>query len=151
MVTDLRHQSRRGLPREWVASKSAVHEDCDLVNMFLSLFDISTPLLGFPQDTALHVATGQGRIHEARSFSGPNVSLFQHDPLCLGPIMKVSYKQNCIVLLHLSSESDSVFRLTSCSFLSWCARCLNVRFASRFTDDEWAYLKENQSLGWRSL
>ena len=34
-VTDLSHQSR-ALPRDWVASKAAVHEDCDLVNMFLS-------------------------------------------------------------------------------------------------------------------
>ena len=34
--TDLSHQSRRVLPRDWVASKVAVHEDCDLVNMFLS-------------------------------------------------------------------------------------------------------------------
>ena len=37
--------------------------------------------------------------------------------------MKVSFQQICIVLLHLSSESDSVFRLTtglSCSF----SRCV---------------------------
>ena len=36
MVTELSHQSRRALPRDWVASKVALHEDCDLVNMFLS-------------------------------------------------------------------------------------------------------------------
>ena len=36
VVTDLSHQSRRVLPRDWVASKVADHEDCDLVNMFLS-------------------------------------------------------------------------------------------------------------------
>ena len=36
MVTDLSHQSRRALPRDWFASTVAVHEDCDLVNMFLS-------------------------------------------------------------------------------------------------------------------
>ena len=36
MVTDLSHQSRRALPRDWVSSKVAVHEDCNLVNMFLS-------------------------------------------------------------------------------------------------------------------
>ena len=31
MITDLNHQSRRALPRDRVASKIAVHEDCDLV------------------------------------------------------------------------------------------------------------------------
>ena len=36
VVTNLSHQSRRALPRDKVASKVAVHEDCDLVNMFLS-------------------------------------------------------------------------------------------------------------------
>ena len=36
VVTDLSHQSRRALSRDWVASKVAVHEDCGLVNMFLS-------------------------------------------------------------------------------------------------------------------
>ena len=79
MVTDLSHQSRRALPRDWVASKVAVHEDCDLVNM--SVFEISALLWAFPPHTALHVSTGQSRIHEAHSFSGPNVSLFQQDPI----------------------------------------------------------------------
>ena len=36
LVTNLSHQSRCALPRDWVASKVAVHGDCDLVNMFLS-------------------------------------------------------------------------------------------------------------------
>ena len=36
VVPNLGHQSRRALHRDWVASKVAVHEDCDLVNMFLS-------------------------------------------------------------------------------------------------------------------
>ena len=40
-------------------------------------------LWAFPPDTALHASTGQSRIHEARSFSGPDVSLFQQDPICL--------------------------------------------------------------------
>ena len=74
----------------------------------VSVFEISAPLWAFPPDIALHVSTGQSRIHEARSFSGPNVALFQLDPMCLGPSMKVSYKQICILLRHLSSESDSV-------------------------------------------
>ena len=111
MVTDLRHQSRRALPRDWVASKVAVHEDCDLVNMFLSSIS-QRCFRAFPPDNVLHVSTGQSRIHEARSSSGPNVSLFQPDLICLGPNMNVSYKQVCNVLLHLSSESDSVFLLT---------------------------------------
>ena len=98
VVTDLSHQSRRALPRDWVASKVAVHEDCDLVNMFLSSISQRCFVLShqIPRCT----------------FSGPNVSLFQQDPICLGPGMKVPCKQICIVLLHLSSESDSVFRLT---------------------------------------
>ena len=47
VVTDLSHQPRHALPRDWVASKVAVHEECDLVNMF-HVFDISALLLGFP-------------------------------------------------------------------------------------------------------
>ena len=54
----------------------------------------------------------KSRIHEARSFSGPNVSRFLQDPICLGPKMKVSDKQTCILSHLLSSESDSVFSLT---------------------------------------
>ena len=55
---------------------------------------------------------GQRRSHEASSFAGPDVSLFQQDPICLGPSMKISYKQICILSHHLFSESDPVFRLT---------------------------------------
>ena len=44
MVTNLSYQSRRAIPRDWVASKVAVHEDCDLVNMFRYL----SAALGFP-------------------------------------------------------------------------------------------------------
>ena len=104
VVTSLSHQSRRVFPRDWFASKVAVHEDCDLVNTFLSAL-----LWAFPPDTALHVSTGYRRIHEARSFSGLDVSAKSN---CRGPSTKFSHKQICIVLLHLSSESDSVFRLT---------------------------------------
>ena len=120
--------SRLGRP-----GKVAGHEDCDLVNLFLSS-KISVLLWAFPPATALHVSVKQNRIHEARSFSGPNVSLFQHDPIHLGPSMRVSCKQICIVLLHLSSESDFVFRLTQvcpvisvvvCSLL-WCSYCILI-------------------------
>ena len=111
MVTDLSHQSRRAIPRDWVASKVAVHEDCDLVNMFLS--SISQRCFGLShQISRCTFQRDRSRIHEAHSFSGPNVSLFQQDPICLGPSMKVSYRQICIVLRHLYSESDSVFRQT---------------------------------------
>ena len=98
----------------------------------VSVFDISALLWAFLPETALHVSKGPSRNHEARSFSGPNVSLFQQDPICVGPSMKVSCKQICIVLLHLSSESDSVFRptpvcpavsLVVCSLLQ-CLYCI---------------------------
>ena len=101
----------------------------------VSVFYISALLWAFLPDTALHVSTGQSRNHEARSYSGPKVSLFQQDPVCLGPSIKVSYKQICIVLLHLSSESDSVFRLTpvcpvvslvECSLLQ-CSCCILIQ------------------------
>ena len=46
------------------------------------------------------------------TFSGPNVSLFQPDLICLGPSMKVTCKQICIVLHLLSSESDFFCRPT---------------------------------------
>ena len=62
-------------------------------------------------DIALHVSTGQSRIREAHSFSGPNVRCFSKIQY-VGPSMKVSCKQICILLLHLSAEADSVFRLT---------------------------------------
>ena len=61
---------------------------------------------------SLSAALGFPSRYRAARFNGPNVSLFQQDSSCLGPGMKVSYKQICIVLLDLSSESDSVFRLT---------------------------------------
>ena len=57
VITDLGHQSRRALPRDWVASKVAVHEDCGLVN-----FDISALLWTFPPDIGLHGSTGQCRL-----------------------------------------------------------------------------------------
>ena len=95
--------------------------------------------LGFPhQIPAMHVSTGQSWIHEARSFSWPNVSLFLQDPICLGPSMKVSYKQICILSHPRSLESDSVFLLITFLSCSFPRGVLNfrVRIASRFTDDE---------------
>ena len=88
MDTDLSHQSRRALPRDWVASKVAVHEDCDLVNMFLS--SISQRCFGLSQQIPRYTFQ-RNRVEFtrlARSFSGPSVSLFQQVPICLGPSMK---------------------------------------------------------------
>ena len=45
-----------------------------------------SPDVSKPPDTALHVPTGQSRILEIRSVSGPNVSLFQ--PSVLGQVRK---------------------------------------------------------------
>ena len=127
MVTDLSHQSRRALPRDWVASKVAVHEDCDLVNMFLSSkfqrcieHSHQIPCCTFQKDKI--------------EFTRLHVSLFLQDPICLGLGMKVSYKQICIVLLHLSSKSDSFCRLTpTCLVVSlvvyslfWCSCCIPI-------------------------
>ena len=105
-------------PRDWVASKVAVHEDCDLVNMFLSSksqrrFGLSQP------DIALHVTMGQSRIHEAPSFSGPNVSRFLQDQIFLGP------KNESLTQADLYFVASSLFRIgvrlpsntiLSCSF-----------------------------------
>ena len=98
-------------PGDWLASKIAVHEDCDLVNKFLS--SKSQRRCGvFQPDIALHVSVGRSRIHEAGSFPGLTVSRFLQDPISLGPGVKVSHKQICTLLHLLHSESDSVFRLT---------------------------------------
>ena len=104
----------------------------------VSVFVISALLWAFPPGIALHVSTGQSRIREAHSFSGPNVSLFLQDPICLGPRMKASCKQICIVLHHLSSESDSVFILTPvCLLVSLVVSSLSWFSPSRLIEDEW--------------
>ena len=84
-----------GSPAKSLSTKTMILSTC------FCLRNLSAAL-GLPPDIALHVSTGRSRIPEARSFSGPNVSLFQQDPICLGPGVKISYKQICIVLLHLS-------------------------------------------------
>ena len=94
-----------GSPVKSLSSKTLTLSTCFcLRNLFAAL--------DFPPDNALHVSMGQSRIHQARSFCGPNVSLFQQNPICLGPDMKVSCKQICILLHPLYSKSDSIFRLT---------------------------------------
>ena len=75
VVTNLSHKSRRTLPRDRVASKIAVHEDCDLVNMFLS--SKSQRSVAFPNQISRCTFVEQNRIHDSRSFSGPNALQFQ--------------------------------------------------------------------------
>ena len=118
VVTDLSHQSRRALPRDWVASKVAVHEDCDLVNMFLSsisrrYFGLShqTPCCTFQRDT----------IEFARLTHslGQMFRCFSKIQSVLGQVMKVSMQAD------LYRVASSPFRIglrlpsnasLSCSF-----------------------------------
>ena len=89
----------------------------------VSVFEISALPWAFPPNIGLHVSTGRSRIHEAHSFTGPIVSLFLQDPTCLGPSMKVSY----ILLHHLYSTSDSVFRpVPVCFVVSLCGVVLTA-------------------------
>ena len=111
---------------DWVASKVAVHEDCDLVNMFLS----SQSQRRFGLSHQISRCTFQWNEIEFTRFT---LSLGQ---ICLGPSMKVSYKQICILLRHFHSESDSVFRSAPVclvvslvvSSLSSCSRCIQDSF-----------------------
>ena len=102
--------------------------------LILSPFVFKTvlhPWVSLP-DTVLCVSMEQSRILAVRSLSGPSVSLLQQDPICLGPSMKVSCMQICILL------RDSVFRLTPVCLLSrGVLTVFSVRVASRFFDDEW--------------
>ena len=70
VITSLSHQSRRTLPRDWVASV-AVHEDSDLVSMILS--SKSQRRFGFHNEIS-RCAFQWDKVEftKARSFSGPN-------------------------------------------------------------------------------
>ena len=102
-------------------AKSAVHGECDLVNVFSRLRHFSVALGLSPPDTALALfQRDKIEFTRLRSFSGPNVSLFQQDPICLGPDTKVSCKQICnrVCFIFLQNRTPS-FRLTqvlSCRF-----------------------------------
>ena len=65
-----------GSPAKSLSSKTVILSIC------FCLRNLSAALV-FPPDIALHFSMGQRRIHEARSFSGPNVSLFQQNPICM--------------------------------------------------------------------
>ena len=93
--------------------------------------------LGFP--TKYRAARFNGAKSNSRGsliLWAKGFAFFSQIQFCLVPGQKVSHKQICIVLLHLFSESDSVFRLTpTCLVVSLVG--FSVRVASRFTDDEW--------------
>ena len=117
MVTDLSHQSSRALTRDWVASKIAVHEDCDLVNMFLSsisqrCFGLShqIPRCMFQRDKVefTRLAHSLGRMF--RCFATLNLSWAKYE---------------CLTQTDLYRVASSVFRIglrlpsntsLSCSF-----------------------------------
>ena len=99
-----------GSPAKSLSTKNVILSTCFCLR-YLSA------ALGFP--TRYRAARFNGTKSNSR---GSHILwakwLFQQDPIYHGPSMKVSCKQICIVVLHLSSESDSVFRLTpvlSCS------------------------------------
>ena len=73
----------------------------DLVNMFLSS---KSAALGFPTRYRA-VSMGESGIHEARSSSGPNVSLFRPDLICLGP------KYESLMQADLYRVASSFFRI----------------------------------------
>ena len=94
-----------GSPAKSLSTKTVILSACSCLRN-------RSAALGFTTRNRAVRFNGQSRNHEARSFSGPNVSPFLQDPICLGPSLKVSYKQICILLHLLYSESDSVFRPT---------------------------------------
>ena len=91
--------SRLGPPSKSLSTKTTILSTCFCLQ-YLSA------ALGIPrQISRCTFQRDKVEFTKLTSFSGPNVSLFQQDPICPGPSMKVSYKQICIVLLHLSSQS----------------------------------------------
>ena len=94
-----------GSPAKSLSTKTVILSTC------FCLRNLSAAL-GFPTRYRAARFQRDSQILEARSFSGANVSLCLRDPICLGPSMKVSCNLICIVLFHLSSESDSVLRRT---------------------------------------
>ena len=75
VIPNLSHQSRSIFSRDCFASEIA-HEDCGLVNVFLSSKSQRRFGLSHQPDIALHASLEQSRTHEVHSFFGPNASLF---------------------------------------------------------------------------
>ena len=128
MRTDLSHQSRRALPRDWVASKVAVHEDCDLVNSFCLRY--LSAALGFPtryRAARINGTTSNSRgslILWAKCFAvsvRSNLSWARYDSLIQADLYRVASSFFRIGLRLLPNTS------LSCSF--WCAHCFSVRVA----------------------
>ena len=94
-----------GSPTKSLSTKTVILSTC------FCLRNLSAAL-GFP--TKYRAACFNETKSNSRSslVLGPNASPIQQDPICNGPGMRGSCKQICIVLFHLSLESDSVFRLT---------------------------------------
>ena len=115
-------------------ANSAGHEDYDLVSVFLS--SKSQRRFGFPNQISR--CTPQWDKVEFTRLAR-SLSPFLQDPTCLGPSMKVSYKQICILFHLLYSESDSVFRLTPvCLAVSLvvyslfsCSHCILIQDKTR--------------------
>ena len=137
MFTDLSHQSRRSLPRDRVASKVAVHEDCDLVNMFRSLksqrhFGLSHQISRCRFQWTKSNSRGS-LILWAKCFAvsarfnlswAKNESLIQADLYLLAfPLFKIG--------LPLPSNTS-----LSCSFFRGVLTVFRIRRASCFTDDK---------------
>ena len=90
-------------------SSSRLHEHCDLVNMFLS--SISQRCFGLShQISRCRFQRDKVEFTRLTHSLGQMFRCYSKIQSVLGQV--VSCKQLCILLFHLSSESDSVFRLT---------------------------------------
>ena len=132
VVTDLSHHSRRVLPRDWVASRVAVHEDCGLVSMLL-VFEISAPLWAFP--TRYRAACFNGTESNSRGSI-----LLWAKCFAVSARSNLSWaKYESLIPADQYLVAPSLFRIglrlppntgLSCSFPSWCTYCFRVRIAS---------------------
>ena len=88
VVTNLRYQSRCAFSRDWVASKVAVHEDCDFVHMFLSSksqrclgLSHQIPCLTFQWDKIEFASLARSLGQMFRCFSKTNLSWARYESL----------------------------------------------------------------------
>ena len=116
-------------PPNWIASDIAGHEDCDFVSVILSSKSLCN--FWFPnQESRCTFQLNKVECTLFTHFSGPNASRLLQSLICLGPNMKVTRTQICIVLHLLSSKSTSFYRLTPTCLvvysLSWCSHCIQI-------------------------
>ena len=91
-----------------------------------------------PPNLVLNASLGQIRTHKMRLFAKPAVSLFQQNPTCLGPRMKVSNKQICTLVRQSYSKADSVLPSNTGLYCSFCHCVLIVSvLVLCINDDEW--------------